>query len=204
MVIIGQATAQDIPSLTTIIPRSYDPDSLLIKLFPPESPLIKEWWSQVYAAAISSPSFHIFVSHAPDSPNTVAGVLTLQFYDPQDPASSPGGLCTLAPLTEDHDQILIEALASQATERNAQAKGQPNFVIDLVAVDREYQGQGIGRELIWRACETADEKGASIFLETTKARKYYLKLAMGFESDEGDEAGVVIRPPQRERSITKD
>lgn len=185
------AREADIESLTTIIPRSFDKDAFLNILFPPTSTLIKDWWAEVYTKAIASPACRILVETLSDK---VIGVLTLHFWDPNNPTSTPEGICTFAPFTSDHNEIMPTAIESQTRDRKKLMRNTPNFMIDLMAVDKDYQGCSVGHRLLQRACRIADEHDAAIFLQTTKARKYYLTSGLGFESEEGDEEGIVIRP----------
>ena len=195
---VREASEADIQSLTTIIPRSCAPDALLNQLFPPDSVLIQQWWAEVYRKAAKLASYHILVAvHG----YTVIGVLTLHFWHPEDPISTNNGLCTLVPLTDGHvkRKELEEALYNQASRRERIMQKQPNFMIDLMVVDQEYQNRGIGRRMVECACRIADSKNAAIFLQTTKAIAFYLNLNMGFESQQGDEeSGVIIRPPTQD------
>jgi len=106
-------------------------------------------------------------------------------------------LCTLVPLTADHHEALKDALVEQARDRATLMRQEPNFQVDLLGVDRAFQGRGVGRRLVQRACEVADQEGAAVFLQTTKAREWYLGLGMGFVPDKTYEdiaGGVVVRP----------
>ena len=191
---VREANETDISSLTTIIPRSCAPNAPLNQLFPPDSVLVKQWWAEVYRKATELASYHILVTvHG----NTVIGVLTLHLWYPEDLKSTSNGLCTLVPLTDGHSESkeLEEALYNQASRREQIMQKQPNFMIDLMAVDQDYQNKGIGRRMIEHACRIADSEKAAIFLQTTKAKAFYLNLNIGFVSERGDEeSGVVIRP----------
>lgn len=193
--IVREATSADIDSMTTIIPRAYPPDAFLNKIFP-DTPAIRKWWSQTYHAALDSPAYTLLIAVDGD---TVIGALTLHLYRAYSPGlTSYSGICTLVPLTDDHDPVLKEALQGQSSGREESMQQRTNFMIDLMGVDRAYQSRGVGSSLAKRACELADAEDAAIFLETTKAREYYVKLGLGFEarkeSVDQEGGGVVVRP----------
>lgn len=196
-IVIRDATSAEVESLTSIIPRSYPPDSWMHKIFK-DGPTMHQWWTEVYNRALQDPSYRILV--ALDG-TLVVGVFTLALW--RKSAAMPeanSGLCTLVPLTEDHDEVLKDALVEQITDRRQKMGEQTNFMIDLVGVDRAYQSQGIGARLAKFACEIADQEKAALFLETGDAREWYMKLDLGFEvakqSDEDGAGGVVIRQPR--------
>ncbi|KAK5171226.1 uncharacterized protein LTR77_004370 [Saxophila tyrrhenica] len=194
-IVIREAVTADIDSMTMIIPRAYDADAFLNFIFP-DTPTIRDWWTKVYTSAIQSPAYTILVAV---EEATVIGVLTLHLYRPENAhLGKRDGICTLVPLTDDHHQELKKALVEQASDRQKILQEQSNLMIDLLGVDRKYQSKGIGGQLVKRAGAVADSESAAIFLQTTQAKAYYLKLALGFEvrgeDDPNAPGGVIVRP----------
>lgn len=60
--------------------------------------------------------------------------------------------------------------------------GREHFVIELFGVDHEIKGCGLGKMLLLRACEIADEAGLPIFvMANASARGIYQHASIGFE-----------------------
>lgn len=60
--------------------------------------------------------------------------------------------------------------------------GQPHFVVELFGVDHETKGLGLGKKLLLKACEIADEVGLPIFvMANASARGIYQHPEIGFE-----------------------
>lgn len=197
-IVIRDATNADVETLATTVPRAYSPEDFMTQIFK-DGPTMREWWADVYTCAIQDPTYRILVVL---DGSAVVGVLTLALW--RKTAALPeaaGGLCTLVPLTDDHDEVLKEALVEQITHRRDIMGEQTNFIVDLLCVDIAYQSQGIGGRLMKLGCEVADKEKAAIFLVTGSARKYYLKLRLDFEEveqvTEHDADSVIIRQAKK-------
>lgn len=73
------------------------------------------------------------------------------------------------------------------------------LLLELLAVDQTYNDQGVGKRLVRRACEVADEARLPMILQSGSAKDYYLRLGMGFgveaEPDwDGYNACIIVRP----------
>lgn len=56
------------------------------------------------------------------------------------------------------------------------AKSQGEYVMRTVAIEKEYQGQGLGRKLVERVIEETKEWGAERLILTAKVPGFYKKL----------------------------
>ena len=60
--------------------------------------------------------------------------------------------------------------------------GQPHFVVELFGVDHETKGSGLGKKLLLKACEIADEAGLTVFvMANASAKGIYQHPEIGFE-----------------------
>ena len=60
--------------------------------------------------------------------------------------------------------------------------GRPHFVVELLGVDHETKGLGLGKKLLLRACEVADEAGLPVFvMANASAKGIYQHPEIGFE-----------------------
>jgi ribosomal protein S18 acetylase RimI-like enzyme len=69
-----------------------------------------------------------------------------------------------------------------AKARETLMMGQPHFVIELFGVDHETKGSGLGKKLLLKACEIADEAELSVFvMANASAKGIYQHPEIGFE-----------------------
>jgi len=60
--------------------------------------------------------------------------------------------------------------------------GHTHFVIELFGVDHETKGSGLGKKLLLKACEIADEAGLAVFvMANASAKGIYQHPEIGFE-----------------------
>jgi GNAT superfamily N-acetyltransferase len=107
-------------------------------------------------------------------------VLSLQLLGPSDRGA---GFWSEFPPTPDHDAAAYADVASNLTNaREALMMGHPHFVVELFGVDHGTKGSGLGKRLLLRACEIADEVGLPIFvMANASARGIYQHPEIGFE-----------------------
>jgi GNAT superfamily N-acetyltransferase len=93
----------------------------------------------------------------------------------------------------DHANLLITARCAERLVGVSRALTDFHFCTYLsdLAVDRDFQGQGIGRELIRRTHEAAGRQTSLILLAAPKARSYYPYIGMSAH----DSCWVVPREP---------
>ncbi|PSN68862.1 hypothetical protein BS50DRAFT_521010 [Corynespora cassiicola Philippines] len=199
-VIFRNATAADISSMTTIVPRAYARDATLLRLIP-HTGIITHWWNKTYHHALEDPASRLLVAV---SGSKVVGVFTMHFRGPDSPPQTSAGIMSAIPLTQDHSLILVGALKELARERRELMGDEPHYLVELVGVDDGYKGLGIGRRLTEWACEIADEQDAAMYLQTTAAQNFYTqKVGLGFElskdSHDDDAGGTVVRQRKSKR-----
>lgn len=69
-----------------------------------------------------------------------------------------------------------------ASARETLMTGQPHFVIELFGVDHETKGSGLGKKLLLKACDIADEAGLAVFVMANgSAKGIYQHPEIGFE-----------------------
>lgn len=175
---VRHATTDDIPSLTTIVPRAFHPTNpYILKLFP-NTPALQQWWSNIFASKISNPkTSHLLTACSSETTDSL-GLLSMQHFSPTDTGA---GLYTSFPPTPDHDASSYTAVASGlARAREEMVAGSEHFVIELFGVDHAAKGLGLGLLLLRKACEIADAAGLPIFvMANASAQGIYPRV--GFE-----------------------
>ena len=211
---VRQATAADVLSLATIVPRSFHPTNPYIQSLFPNTPLVQQWWTEIWTTKLQTPATSHVLTVEPNNPNpntnkkrkdtqddTPAnkslGILSMQLFSPSDLGA---GLYTTFFPTPDHEaQAYHDVAFSMANAREALMTSTPHFVIELFGVDHDFKGHGLGRMLLLRACEIADEAGLPVFvMANASAKGIYLKF--GFEVRDvkvlagGYEESMLVRP----------
>ncbi|KAK5124679.1 hypothetical protein LTR85_001392 [Meristemomyces frigidus] len=171
---VVEAELSNVASLSTIVPRSFHPVNPYIKKVFPNTALIRQWWSTIFSDEIQDPSCKVLTAVDPDDGTTI-GVLTLRLLGPNDRGS---GFWTMYDLTEDHDKIAYRPMIAGMTEhRERTMLGKPHFLIEAFGVDDAHKGLQIGKKLLSRACQIADEAGYETFVQANaSARNCYCKL----------------------------
>jgi GNAT superfamily N-acetyltransferase len=190
--IIRPTTSTDIPSLSTIVPRSFHPTNPYIQKLFPNTPLLEQWWTAIWKTKLETPATsHVLTVESinpnpnpnnskeiTNNKNKSLGILSLQLFTS---SQSGAGLYNDFAPTSDHDaQAYHDVASSLATGRERLMAGTSHFVIELFGVDHEAKGLGLGKALLSRACEIADEAGLPIFvMGNASAKGIYVKC--GFE-----------------------
>lgn len=204
-IIYLDAKSEHIESLKTIVPRSFFEVNPRMKNLLPDTPAMREWWGRVFEDLVSNPNSHVPIA-VDKGTNTVVGAFTLDGILRGEPF---GGALQRHPATEDHDAEDWTAAIKEFAEHDEQIVGDRNrFLVEILGVDSAYQGKGIGQRLVARACEFADAKGWPIYLETSMAKGFYLRLGLGFEpvSTEDDPAaksGQLLRKPGAKEGLMR-
>lgn len=196
-IIYLDARPEHLESLKTIVPRSFFEVNPRMKKFFPDTPAMRDWWGRIFEDLISesNSSIPIAVDTATD---TVVGAFTLDGIMQGQPF---GGRLQKHPATKDHDADDWAAAIKEFAEHDEQIVGDQNrFLVEILGVDAAYQGRGIGQRLVANACKFADAKGWPIYLETSMAKLFYLKLGLGFrpvstEDDPEAKSGQLLRKP---------
>ncbi|KAI0142807.1 acyl-CoA N-acyltransferase [Xylariaceae sp. FL1272] len=192
-----EAELQDLDSLETIIPRAFFGVNEFMRTLFPDTPAMREWWRGIFEEYIRNPNFHIPVA-IDTSTQTVVGALPLRGVRK---GQAFGGFMAQHPATEDHPAEIWSKAIERFIENEKETVGHNDrFLVEVMGVDEAYQGRGVGKQLVARVCEIADAKGYPIFLETSRARDFYVKQGRGFQvvCPDGDAAILVRQPPTRE------
>ncbi|KAK4546798.1 hypothetical protein LTR36_001530 [Oleoguttula mirabilis] len=169
-----EATLSNVKSLSTIVSRSFHPVNPYIKKVFPDTARMRQWWAQIFTDEIHDSSCKVLTAIDPND-GAAIGALTLRLLGAEDRGS---GLWTMYDLTEDHDTMAYQPMVAGMTEhRERTMLGTPHFLIELFGVDDAYKGRQIGKKLLMRACQIADQAGYDTFVQANaSARAFYCKL----------------------------
>lgn len=179
---IVEADTADLSSLTTVVARSFFPVNPFIKSIFPDTAAMRQWWSTVFAQEIGAPDCHVLIARQPKKNTVALGVLTLRLLNEYDKGA---GLWSSSPLTDDHNQSLYWPMIDGMSEhRERLMTGRKHFLLELFGVDQAYQGQRVGKQLLQRACDIADEAQYVTFVQANaSARGIYEKAGFVLKSE---------------------
>jgi GNAT superfamily N-acetyltransferase len=179
-VVVGLADATDLPSIGTLHARAYHPTREWHRRIFPES--IAPWWENKYAMDIADPNSYVLKISSPDSPTPtpVLGLLSLRKYDANEKG---GGRWTSSPPPPEVDKEAYDAMIKSMVEyRERFMLGRVHLCLDHFGVDHEYQGRGMGKMLIAKACEIADREKLDVFVQANEfAESFYHNFGFGTE-----------------------
>jgi len=183
---IQEATASEIDSMTTILARSFHPVNPFITKVYPDTPLMRKWFATLYNDEINNSGISYPLVAIDTTTNSVVGILALRLMGANERGS---GMWTNRSLCEDHQAEMHKDMCdSMTSHRERLMLGRPHFLIQLFGVDHAYKGRQLGKRLLHRAFEIADQAGFEIFVQANaSARGIYLNH--GFEEKE-----VVVMP----------
>ena len=124
---------------------------------------------------MQDPKYHVLTILDPNvEPHHAIGILLLCRMELGD---SGAPVFERHPPTVDHDQARYEAMHKAGDGPfKMYTSGRPFFDVQLLGVDAEYQGIGLGMKLVQKACEISDGEGVDIFAQAnTGARRFYEK-----------------------------
>ena len=117
---IRPATLPDLPFLSTIVPRSFHPTNPYIRKLFPDTPLLRQWWTDIWTSKLQTPATsHVLTVEETPNPNPnpndkkedttttttnpkSLGILSMQLFTP---SQTGAGLYTAFAPTTDHDLI---------------------------------------------------------------------------------------------------
>lgn len=183
---IKEATASEIDSMTTILARSFHPVNPFITKVYPDTTLMRDWFATLYNDEINNSGISYPLVAIDTTTNSVVAILALRQMRADERGS---GMWTNRSLCEDHQAEMHKDMCNSMTShRERLMLGRPHFLIQLFGVDHAYKGQSLGKRLLLRAFDFADQAGLEIFVQANaSARGIYLKH--GFEEKE-----VVVMP----------
>lgn len=181
-VVVGLAEVADLPSIGTLHARAYHPTREWHRKIFPES--IAPWWENKYRMDIADPNSYVLkisslVSQAP-APAPVIGLLSLRKYDANE--TGAGRWATCPPPPEVDKEAYNAMIKSMVEYRERFMLGRVHLCIDHFGVDHEYQGRGMGKLLIAKACEIADREKLDVFVQANEfAESFYHNFGFGME-----------------------
>lgn len=189
---VVRATEADLASLSTVVPRAFHKNNEYFRQTLPDTPVLRCWWSGLLLDAIQDPIYHVYtiIGEAKTSPRAL-GLLLLRYIDAD---GNGDNVFHRHPPTDDHDHARYAAMlsGSKGGPRERFMGGKAHYSLDLFGVDDRYQGTGLGKKLLLKACQIADVQGIDIFVQANMyARAFYEKRA--FECVEE----VVLPGPER-------
>jgi ribosomal protein S18 acetylase RimI-like enzyme len=176
---ITRATSDRVPLLASVLARSFADDPMI--RWPFHDRLIDERAEPLFAAILAEYQRSDMVWEADDGAGVSVWI----------PPGSDAGLDQMNVAT----RSAIPPLTDDGGERyhafwgwlESHIPDEPHWMLDMVGVDPDQQGQGIGSALVRHGLSLADRDGVSAFLETGNPRNvpYYERL--GFRViDEGN------------------
>jgi len=147
----------------------------------PNTPILRDWWAKIFTSKLHTPTTsHLLTAASTTNPSHSLGVLSIQLLGPSDHGA---GFWSSFPPTPDHDAAAYADVSSNLSNaREALMMGQPHFLIELFGVDHETKGSGLGKKLLLKACEIADEAGLPVFvMANASAKGIYQHPEIGFE-----------------------
>ncbi|TKA73269.1 hypothetical protein B0A55_06617 [Friedmanniomyces simplex] len=174
---VVEASKSNVPSLSTIVARSFHPVNPYIKKVLPDTGHLRAWWSTIFTDEINDNKTRLLSAIDPKNDTAIA-VLSMRRMAADDKGA---GTWNMYELTPDHDVEGYKAMIdSMGEHRERLMLGRPHFLIQLFGVDNTYAGRGIGQRLLARSCEIGDADGLDIFVQANaSARTFYWK--QGFE-----------------------
>ncbi|KAF3397786.1 hypothetical protein F1880_005629 [Penicillium rolfsii] len=173
-VVVGLAESADLPSIGTLHVRAYHPTREWHRRIFPES--IAPWWEKKYAMDIADPNSYVLKisdSESPAStPAPVLGLLSLRKYDTNERGAGRWTSCLPPP--EVDKEAYDSMIRSMIEYRERFMFGRMHLCIDHFGVDHQYQGRGMGKMLMAKACEIADREKLDIFVQANEfAESFY-------------------------------
>lgn len=173
------AEAQDLPSIGTIHTRAFHPTREWHRKVFPSS--LTPWWEEKYSLDIDEPSCCLLKISSPESSTTVLGLLSLRKYKADERGA--GRWSSFPPAPQIDREAFDAMLKSMIKYREQFMLGREHFCVDHFAVDAEYQGRGLGKILLARACEMADREKLDVFVQANEfAESFYQKF--GFKTEQ--------------------
>lgn len=177
--VVGLAQAPDLPSIGTLHARAYHPTREWHRRIFPTS--VAPWWEYKYSLDIADPNNYVLKISFSDTPTTVLGLLSLRKYAANEKGAGRWTACLPPP---EADREAVDAMVKAMVEhRERYMLGHVHLCIDHFGVDDAYQGRGMGKMLMARACEIADAEGLDIFVEANEFAESFYKN-FGFEEED--------------------
>ncbi|KAI1343563.1 acyl-CoA N-acyltransferase [Xylariaceae sp. FL0016] len=159
-----EPTPSDIPSIVDAIFDAYRYHPVTGRAFIASSKHTLEYWSTSLTYDIENPNSHFLVLTDPNSSDPEGVVGFAKWDRPFDPASPPPPPPEMT-WPEDGDRAFGEKFfGSVAEKRKEIMKGRRHWYLAMLGIRWDYQGKGLGGQLLRWGLEKADADGLEVFL----------------------------------------
>ncbi|KAI1078644.1 acyl-CoA N-acyltransferase [Whalleya microplaca] len=177
---LRKATISDIPGIVDAHNDSFRDHPLSKRVLDPSSEHVHEFWNKSLKDELVDPNADYIVMTDPASspPEKVVGFA--KWIKPLTPESPPSP--APHPWPEGADLAFADTFFGTIDKYHEDTmKGRPHWYLSVLGTRREYQGKGIGKELVRWGTSRADEDGAEAFVAASPAGVHLYKK-MGFEA----------------------
>ena len=187
---VDPAREEDLPSIGTIHARAFHPTREWHRKVFPSS--VAPWWEEKYGLELEDPTVHVLkiTSLNPALSNNVLGLLCMRKYEADERGAGRWSSFPSPPgVDRDTYDFMIRSMIEH---REKMMLGRPHLAIDHFGVDNEYQGRGLGKRLLAKACEVADEEKLDCFVEANEfAESFYQQFGFKTERKDSMPGGLV-------------
>ena len=181
--IIRPATLDDVDELVDVYFRAFHPVSpFMVRAFP-DTTQMRSWWAQLHRYAVLDPEVTLMIVTSKSRNGAIVAMARRRYFPtlPHHPIALEGpdadfarpdgdlsaGTWTLCKMCPDINVEMFEAMMAFMAQAHTQLMtGKRHFLIELVGVAHEAQGQGAGRLLLEDINRRADDLGVEVFVET--------------------------------------
>ncbi|KAH9909542.1 acyl-CoA N-acyltransferase [Xylariomycetidae sp. FL2044] len=150
-----------------------------LRVFKPTLPQSRDWWLKSITNEIQDPNAHFVVVTAPDSdtPDIILGFA--RWTQPRYPDSPPSPADL--PWPEGCDMAFVDEFFGTLEAKHKEImQGRPHWYLELLGTRQDYQGKGIGKQLLQWGLERIDEDNVEAYLSGSPSGTPMYKKA-GFE-----------------------
>jgi GNAT superfamily N-acetyltransferase len=164
------ATTADLDDLTALFTAAFESDPLWSWALPePEG--LAAWWRFLIGSALRYP--HVWLSGDRAAASVWIPPDGSELTEQEDERVEP----LLRQLIGARADVVIEVLARFEASH---PRDQPHYYLSLLAVDRDYRGQGLGMALLTDNLARIDLEGVPAYLESTNPRNNARYEGVGF------------------------
>jgi len=178
---VVEASDANVPSLSTIVARSFHPVNPYIKKALPDTEQLRAWWTRIFTDEINDPDANLLTAIDPEN-DVAVGILSMRRMAPE---TKGAGAWSMYDVTPDHDEQSYAAMInSMGVCRERLMLGRRHIIVQLFGVDDAYKGRRIGQMLLDRACELGDAAGLDMFVQANgNAAPFYCKQGFQIEDE---------------------
>ncbi|KAI1372842.1 acyl-CoA N-acyltransferase [Hypoxylon crocopeplum] len=192
------ASLSDIPAIIDAFFDAFHDHPLTLRAFIPRTEQVDAYWSQALNAEVQDPNAHYLI--ITDGPERV-----LAFGKWRQPLTSTSPpIPPLPSWPEGADVAFVEEVFGAIEKKHKEIMGdRPHWYLEILGVRKEFQGKGLGKQLLQWGLSRADDAGAEAFLAASPAgapmyKKYGFDLLETMEIDDGRRIeSFMLRPAKK-------